>query len=152
MPKKINEYFVTVRFHKIKEDSFSSDDYCYWIKTAKEIKTGDYIILKDNETNWDQLKVCKVIDIETRKKGKTYESARTKGFIGFADIGDYFAAKEKKIRVKTILKNLEERFKQSEKMQLYRKLAEQDGKMQALLNELDALGYDCEEDSDECTE
>lgn len=36
----------------------------------------------------------------------------------------------------------------AKKMQLYRKLAEQDGKMQALLNELDALGYDCDEEED----
>ena len=146
MAKKIHDYFITVQFHNGKSDSFDSDEYNYWVKTARDIKEGDYIILKEQEV-WDCLKICKVISIEERKKSKKYDAARTKAFIGFADVSDYFTAKEKKARVKTILKNLEERFKQSEKMQLYRKIAEQDSKMQALLNELDSLGYDIEEDS-----
>ena len=145
MAKEIKELFVTVNFHNASKDNFESDNYNYWLKTNKEVKEGSYIILKDN-TNWDALKVCKVISVEERKKGKTYEKALTKVLIGFADVQDYFGAKERKRTIKNLLKTMEERFKESEKMALYRKLAETDVTMQKYINQLDALGYDVEED------
>lgn len=145
MAKEVKELFVTVNFHNASKDNFESDNYNYWLKTNKEIKEGSYIILNDN-SNWDALKICKVVSVEERKKGKTYEKALTKALIGFADVQDYFEAKERKRTIKNLLKTMEERFKESEKMALYRKLAETDAIMQNYINQLDALGYDVEED------
>ena len=147
MAKGIKDLFVTVNFHNASKDNFESNNYNYWLKTNKEIKEGSYIILNDN-TNWDALKICKVVSVEERKKSKTYEKALTKALIGFADVEDYFGAKERKRTIKNLLKTMEERFKESEKMALYRKLAETDATMQNYLNQLDALGYDVEENLD----
>ena len=145
MAKEIKELFVTVNFHNASKDNFESDNYNYWLKTSKEVKKGSYIILNDN-SNWDALKICKVVAVEERKEGKTYEKALTKALIGFADVQDYFGAKERKRTIKNLLKTMEERFKESEKMAMYRKLAETDATMQNYINQLDALGYDVEED------
>lgn len=145
MAKEIKEIYVTVNFHNASKDNFETDNYNYWLKTSKTIKEGDYIILNDN-SNWDALKICKVVEVEERKKGKTYEKALTKALIGFANVQDYFGAKERKRKIKNLLKTMEERFKESEKMALYRKLAETDATMQKYINQLDALGYDVEED------
>ena len=145
MAKEVKDVYVTVNFHNASKDNFESDNYNYWLKTNKTIKEGDYIILNDN-SNWDALKICKVVAVEERKKGKTYEKALTKALIGLADVQDYFGAKERKCTIKNLLKTMEERFKESEKMALYRKLAETDATMQNYINQLDALGYDVEED------
>jgi hypothetical protein len=143
----MNRYYLTVRFHNVETDDFDSDNYFYWVDTEKTIKNGDYIILKD-DVNWDALKVVKVVSAEIFEAGKKYEKAKTKALIGFADVKDYFKAKEAKRRAKEIKAELEARFKEAEKMALYRKLAETDATMQNYLNQLDALGYDVEEDID----
>jgi predicted nuclease with TOPRIM domain len=71
--------------------------------------------------------------------------------IGFAEVGDYFKAKENKRRAKEIKAQLDARFKEAEKMALYRKLAETDATMKELLTELDSLEVDKEEDEEEVT-
>ena len=142
----MNRYFLTVNFHEVNSDDFTSDNYFYWVDTDKKIKTGDYIILKD-DTNWDALKLVRVASAELFEAGKKYEKAKTKALIGFADVGDYFKAKEAKRRAKEIKAELEARFKEAEKMALYRKLAETDGTMKELLAELDSLGV-VEEETD----
>jgi hypothetical protein len=144
----MNRYYLTVRFHSTETDSFDSDNYFYWVDTNMVIKNGDYIILKD-DVNWDALKVVKVISAELFEAGKKYEKAKTKALIGFAFVDDYFKAKEKKRRAKEIKAELEARFKEAEKMALYRKLAESDETMKSLLSELDALGVDTENDDED---
>lgn len=143
----MNRYFLTVNFHNASSDDFGSDNYFYWVDTEKTIKAGDYIILKD-DVNWDALKVVKVVAAEIFEAGKKYEKAKTKALIGFADVKDYFGAKERKRRAKEIKAQLEARFKEAEKMALYRKLAESDETMMQLLIELDELEPHTEEDSD----
>jgi hypothetical protein len=140
----MNRYFVKVKFHETDTDDFTSDEYNYWVDTTKSIAVGDYLILKD-DVNWDALKVVKVTYAETFTAGKVYEKAKTKALIGFADVNDYFGAKERKRRVKEIKEQLEARFKEAEKMALYRKLAETDDTMKDLLKELDSLGVTEEE-------
>ena len=140
----MNRYYLTVNFHNANTDDFDSDNYFYWVDTDKTIKNGDYIILKD-DVNWDALKVVKVISAEIFEAGKKYEKAKTKALIGFAEVGDYFKANENKRRAKEIKAQLEARFKEAEKMALYRKLAETDSTMKDLLKELDALGVTEEE-------
>ncbi len=142
----MNRYFLTVNFHEVSTDDFTSDNYFYWVDTEKTIKAGDYIILKD-DTNWDALKLVRVASAELFEAGKKYEKAKTKALIGFANVDDYFKAKEAKRRAKEIKAQLEARFKEAEKMALYRKLAESDETMKELLAELDSLGV-VEEDTD----
>lgn len=140
----MKRYFLTVNFHEVSTDDFTSDNYFYWVDTEKTIKAGDYIILKD-DTNWDALKLVRVASAELFEAGKKYEKAKTKALIGFANVDDYFKAKENKRRAKEIKAQLEQRFKEAEKMALYRKLAETDSTMKDLLKELDALGVTEEE-------
>lgn len=140
----MKRYFLTVNFHEVSTDDFTSDNYFYWIDTEMTIKAGDYLILKD-DTNWDALKVVRVASAELFQTGKKYEKAKTKALIGFAIVDDYFKAKEAKRRAKEIKALLEARFKEAEKMALYRKLAETDETMKDLLKELDSLGVTEEE-------
>lgn len=140
----MNRYFLTVNFHETNSDDFTSDNYFYWVDTEKTINTGDYIILKD-DTNWDALKLVRVASAELFEAGKKYEKAKTKALIGFANVDEYFKAKEAKRRAKEIKTQLEARFKEAEKMALYRKLAETDTTMKELLAELDSLGVPEEE-------
>ncbi len=140
----MNRYFLTVNFHETNSDDFTSDDYFYWVDTEKTINTGDYIILKD-DTNWDALKLVRVASAELFEAGKKYEKAKTKALIGFANVDEYFKAKEAKRRAKEIKAQLEAHFKEAEKMALYRKLAETDTTMKELLAELDSLGVPEEE-------
>jgi hypothetical protein len=138
-------YHLTVKFHNTETDAFDSDDYYYWIDTDKNIVVGDYIILKD-DVNWDALKVVKVVKAVVFEAGMTgLPKAKTKALIGFADVSDYFNGKVKKRRAKEIKAELEKRFKEAEKMALYRKLAETDDTMKSLLSELDSLGAPEEE-------
>lgn len=134
----MKRYFLTVNFHEVSTDDFTSDNYFYWVDTDKVIKNGDYIILKD-DTNWDALKLVRVASAELFEAGKKYEKAKTKALIGFANVDDYFKAKENKRRAKEIKAQLNARFKEAEKMALYRKLAESDETMKTLLKELDEL-------------
>lgn len=143
----MNRYFLTVNFHEVNSDDFTSDNYFYWVDTDKKIKAGDYIILKD-DTNWDALKLVRVASAELFEAGKKYEKAKTKALIGFAEVDEYFKAKEAKRRAKEIKAELEQRFKEAEKMALYRKLAETDTTMKELLAELDSLGVSVENDDE----
>lgn len=144
----MKRYFLTINFHETSSDDFTSDNYFYWVDTEKTIKAGDYIILKD-DTNWDALKLVRVASAELFEAGKKYEKAKTKALIGFAEVGDYFKAKENKRRAKEIKEQLEARFKEAEKMALYRKLAETDETMKGLLKELDSLEVTEEDDEEE---
>jgi hypothetical protein len=144
----MSRYHLTVRFHNVESDDFDSDNYFYWVDTDKTIKAGDYIILKD-DVNWDALKVVYVREVVDYNNSATIAAelpkAKTKALIGFADVSDYFNGKVKKRRAKEIKAELEKRFKEAEKMALYRKLAETDDTMKSLLSELDSLGVPEEE-------
>lgn len=144
-------YFLKVRFHCVEDDDFTSDEYNYWIDSNEVITVGRYLILKDEASTWDALKVVKVTYAETYTPGKVYEKAKTKALIGFADVKDYFKAKENKRRAKEIKEQLETRFKEAEKMALYRKLAESDETMKELLKELDELEPYTEEEDEDAT-
>lgn len=145
----MTRYHLTVKFHNAETDAFDSEDYCYWIDTDKNIAVGDYIILKD-DVNWDALKIVKVIKAVVFEAGMTgLPKAKTKALIGFADVNDYFKAKENKRRAKEIKAQLDARFKEAEKMALYRKLAETDDTMKELLAELDSLEVSTEDDEED---
>ena len=144
----MNRYHLTVKFHNAETDAFDTDNYFYWIDTEKNISEGDYLILKD-DVNWDALKVVKVEKVVVFEAGMTgLPKAKTKALIGTADVGDYFKAKEAKRRAKEIKAQLEARFKEAEKMALYRELAKTDDTMKELLTELDSLGVSTEDTAD----
>ena len=147
----MTRYHITVKFHNAETDDFDTDDYYYWIDTDSLISEKDYLILKD-DVNWDALKVVKVIKAiafnPDEKPAGSLPKAKIKALVGFADVSDYFEVKEKKRRAKEIKAQLEARFKEAEKMALYRKLAETDETMKSLIDELDSLGAGTEDDDD----
>lgn len=133
-------------------------DYGYFIETKKQIKEGDFICIgyatnngTPNSVNEDHnvisvVRVKKVVDdyehnIEKGNEliGALSKSPIYKELIGKADLSGYFAEIDKKRKVAEINYQLEKRFREAEKMALYKKLAETDPEMKALLDELEAL-------------
>ena len=140
------------------EYSTVAKDYGYFIETKKQIKEGDFICIgyltwngQQNGVNEDRnvisvVRVMKVQDDYDHNIEKGNELIATlskspiyKEFLGKADLGGYFAELDKKRKIEEINQKLEERFKEAEKMALYKKLAETDPEMKALLTELEAL-------------
>ena len=139
---KHRNLFVVVKFHNYDTDSFDSDEYTYWINTDKDIKKGDYLILKDDDATWDALKVVHVEHAEEVQPGKEYPKSRTKALIGTADCDMYFGRKERKRKAKEIMDKIEKVFAEAEKMALYAKLAETNPELKALLAEYSELMKD----------
>lgn len=149
MKKEKRNLFVSVNYHVAETDDFTSDKYDYWINTDKDLKVGDLVIFKDTDVRFDDLKLARIAYVEEAQSGKTYAKARTKALIGIADCSDYFDRKIKARRAKEIKEQLEARFKEAEKMALYRKLAESDETMMKLLNELDELEPQAEKEEED---
>lgn len=130
---------------------FSSHSYAYTIVTMKKINEGDFIVIRDRQgtPNEDRkgISVVKVIktfaDVRSSEALQFIEykdlTLRDKEFLGKADIKDYFDEIEKKHKRKELQEKIEKHFKEAEKEALYRKLAETDPEMKALLAELDSL-------------
>lgn len=133
-------------------------DYGYFIETKKQIKEGDFICIgyctKDgnqNSINEDRLVISTVRVVKVQddydhnvEKGNELIASLSKApiykeFIGKADLGSYFAEMDRKRKIEEINYQLEQRFREAEKMALYKKLAETDPEMKALLDELEAL-------------
>ena len=126
--------------------------YPYTVETRKQIKPKDFVVLADETQNDDRNVVSTVRVIEVLNDDATeeeidkaltrcnYRKPRDKIFVGKAELGDYFAELDKKCKREEITRKLEERFKEAEKMALYKKLAETDPEMKELLSELEALG------------
>ena len=133
-------------------------DYGYFIETKKQIKEGDFICIgyctkdrKQNGINEDRniisvVRVMKVQDDYDHNIEKGNEliaplgkSPIYKEFMGKADLGGYFAEIDRKHKIEELTKKIEVRFKEAEKMALYKKLAETDPEMKALLAELEEL-------------
>ena len=133
----------------------SNTEYPYVVDTVKAIKEGDFIVIKDTvgSRNDDKkavsvIKVIKVFKDVNNTEAQAYLHAKgffepilVKIFLGKADIGSYFEEAEKAHKRVEIQEKMEARFKEAEKDALYRKLAETDPTMKALLDELDKL--DC---------
>lgn len=137
---KHRNLFISVKFHDYKADDFNAGDtYNYWINTDRDIKKGDYLILKDDEANWDALKVVRVEHAEEVQPGKEYPKALTKALIGTADCDTYFGRRERKRKAKEVMQQIEKTFAEAEKMMLYTKLAESNEQMRALLDQYNEL-------------
>lgn len=132
------------------ELGFEGRKYAYFINTKKQIKKGDFICIEDPSGNEDRnlltcVRVRNVVDYKEETEeieeliSKCVRAPRDKIFIGKADLGDYFAEADKKRKIAELQTKIEKRFKEAEKEALYRKLAETDPEMKALLSELDSL-------------
>lgn len=126
--------------------------YAYFIETKKKVDKGDFICIAEARRGNDDrnfLSTVRVLDVvndyeHNVEAGNTRiaqceNSPRNKIFVGKADLGGYFAELDKKRKIEEITQKLEQRFKEAEKMALYKKLAETDPEMKELLSELEAL-------------
>lgn len=125
--------------------------YPYIIETRKKIQPHDFIVLADKSQNEDRnvvstVRVIKIADDYTATEEvdkllaeANYREPRNKLFIGKAELGDYFSELDKKRKREDLTRKIEARFKEAEKMALYKKLAETDPEMKELLAELEAL-------------
>lgn len=125
--------------------------YPYTVETRKKISPKDFVVLADESQNEDRnvvstVRVMEVLnddateeEVEKALTKCNYRKPRDKIFVGKAELGDYFAELDKKRKYEEITQKLEQRFKEAEKMALYKKLAETDPEMKALLNELEEL-------------
>ena len=132
-------------------------DYGYFIETKKQIKEGDFICIGhitkngENSINEDRnvisvVRIKKVLDDYDHNVEKGNELIAPlskppiyKEFIGKADLSGYFAEIDRKRKIEEINYQLEQRFREAEKMALYKKLAETDPEMKALLDKLEEL-------------
>lgn len=125
--------------------------YPYTIETRKQIKAQDFIVIADESQNEDRnavstVRVIQVLDDNTSTEDVdklltkcNYRKPRDKIFIGKADLGDYFTELDKKRKREELTAKIEEHFREAEKMAIYKKLAETDPEMKALLEELEEL-------------
>ena len=127
-------------------------NYAYFIETKKKIEARDFICIAEARRGNDDKNFCSVVrvmnvvnDYEHNVEAGNVlisgceNSPRNKIFVGKADLQQYFYELDKKRKREEITKKLEERFKEAEKMALYKKLAETDPEMKGLLDELEAL-------------
>ena len=125
--------------------------YPYLIDTRKKIQPHDFVVLADKSQNDDRNVVSTVRVIKVAEDNATaeevdkllaecqYRDPRKKIFVGKAELGDYFSELDKKRKREELTHKIEVRFKEAEKMALYKKLAETDPEMKELLAELEAL-------------
>ena len=125
--------------------------YPYLIETRKKIQPRDFVVLADKSQNDDRnvvstVRVIKVADdnataeeVDKLLTECQYREPRNKILVGKAELGDYFSELDKKRKREELTHKIETRFREAEKMALYKKLAETDPEMKELLAELEAL-------------
>lgn len=126
--------------------------YAYFVETKKKIEKGDFICIAEAYKGNDDRNFLSTVRVENVIKdydnhveeGNTLIAQcelapRNKIFVGKAELGDYFAELDKKRKREEITQKLEQRFREAEKMALYKKLAETDPEMQSLLAQLEEL-------------
>lgn len=143
---------VKVRFvEKRKGDfDFSPREYWYIFKSEKDIKVkeGDFAVIETIDNRYsDPFSVVKVTSAENFSAERINEieedinvGVKSKEIFGKADLSSFFAEKERQEKIRQINSNLVNRFKQAEKLALYKQLAETDPIMKDLLAQLEALG------------
>lgn len=129
---------------------FYPKEYWYIFKSDEkmEVKAGDFAVIESvQERSQDPFSVVKVIEAEKFSIERINEiedtiqvGVKSKELIGKADLSSYFAEKERQEKIRQINSNLVNRFKQAEKLALYKQLAETDPVMKDLLAQLEALG------------
>ena len=143
---------VKVRFVERRNGDFdfSPKEYWYIFKSekVKKIEEGDFAVIETIDSRYsDPFSIVKVTSAENFSVERINEieedinvGVKSKELIGKADLSSFFAEKEKQEKIRQINFNLVNRFKQAEKLTLYKQLAETDPIMKKLLNQLEALG------------
>ena len=143
---------VKVRFVERRngEFNFSSKEYWYIFKSEKDVKVkeGDFAVIETIDVRYfDPLSIVKVTSAENFSVERINEieedinvGVKSRELIGKADLSSFFAEKEKQEKIRQINSNLVNRFKQVEKLTVYKQLAETDPIMKDLLAQLEALG------------
>ena len=129
---------------------FYPKEYWYVFNSEKDIKlkSDDFAVIDSvQERNQDPFSVVKVIVAEKYSVARINEieaeidmGVKSKTLFGKADLSSYFAEKDRLEKIRQININLANRFKEAEKLALYKQLAETDPTMKKLLSELEALG------------
>ena len=149
----MSDKLLVVRYLGFSSEGLSTigKRYAYTVKTRKSIKKDDFIVLADASQNDDRntvstVRVMQVLDenaspeeVDKAISECAYDKPREKLFVGKAELKDYFAEVDRKRKRKELNEQIEERFKEAEKMALYQKLAETDPEMKRLLSELAEL-------------
>lgn len=143
---------VKVRFVERRNGdfNFSPKEYWYIFKSEKEIKVeeGDFAVIETIDNRYsDPFSIVKVTSAEKFSAERIDEieedinvGVKSKEIFGKADLSSYFAEKERQEKIRQINSNLANRFKEAEKLALYKQLAETDSIMKDLLAQLEALG------------
>ena len=143
---------VKVRFVERRNGdfNFSPKEYWYIFKSEKDVKVkeGDFVVIETIDNRYlDPFSIVKVTSAENFSVERINEieedinvGVKSKDIFGKADLSLFFAEKERQEKIRQINANLANRFKEAEKLALYKQLAETDPVMKDLLNQLEALG------------
>lgn len=143
---------VKVRFVERRNGdfNFSPKEYWYIFKSEKDVKVkeGDFAIIETIDSRYlDPFSIVKVTSTENFSVERINEiedtiqvAVKSKELIGKADLSLFFAEKERQENIRQININLANRFKEAEKLALYKQLAESDPVMKGLLAQLESLG------------
>lgn len=143
---------VKVRFVERRNGdfNFSPKEYWYIFKSEKDVKVkeGEFAVIETvNNRYSDPFSIVKVTSVENFSVERVNEieedinvGVKSKEIFGKADLSSFFAEKERQEKIKQININLASRFKEAEKLALYKQLAESDPIMKDLLAQLEALG------------
>ena len=143
---------VKVRFVERRNGdfNFSPKEYWYIFKSEKDVKVkeGDFAVIETSDSRYlDPFSIVKVTSTENFSVERINEiedniqvGVRSKELIGKADLSLFFAEKERQENIRQINVNLANRFKEVEKLSLYKQLAESDPVMKDLLAQLESLG------------
>ena len=131
---------IAVNYWDDMTERFEGKDYTYLVKG--EYKEGDFPVFRNYNGSITTVKVVKVIkneDLETLDQNLNYKIMEVLGTADMKPYNEKVAAEEKERRKEEIMEELDEKFADANKMSMYRKLAENDKEMAALLKELDSL-------------
>ena len=143
---------VKVRFIEKRNGdfNFSPKEYWYIFKSEKDVKVkeGDFVVIETIDNRYlDPFSIVKVTSAENFSVERINEieedinvGVKSKDIFGKADLSLFFAEKERQEKIRQINVNLANRFKEAEKLALYKQLAETDPVMKDLLAQLEALG------------
>ena len=143
---------VKVRFIERRNGdfNFSPKEYWYIFKSEKDVKVkeGDFVVIETIDSRYlDPFSIVKVTSAENFSVERINEieedinvGVKSKDIFGKADLSLFFAEKERQEKIRQININLAYRFKEAEKLALYKQIAETDPVMKDLLAQLEALG------------
>ena len=143
---------VKVRFIERRNGdfNFSPKEYWYIFKSEKDVKVkeGDFVVIETIDNRYlDPFSIVKVTSAENFSVERINEieedinvGVKSKDIFGKADLSLFFAEKERQEKIRQVNANLAKRFKEAEKLALYKQLAETDPVMKDLLAQLEALG------------